>query len=303
MSHPRGPARPAPHPPLPEGSDPMTSSLFDQTQTSFGDVDNAERTTAFPAYLTRMAVELGAVKSGLHGLLRPAPGAEVLDVGCGTGADVRALAAGDPGGGGGGGCGRVTGVDNSTRLIDEARAQSAGLDLPVDFQVADAHELPFPDRSFDAVRAERVFMHLPQPDRALGEMIRVVRPGGRLLVADPDHGMWALDHSDRTLTRTLLTWWFDVITNPWIARGMPTRFRGAGLEDVDVSLLPIVLHSLEAADAMTGVAKAATAAAAQGVITPEQQRAFDAELSDRDRTGRFFLCGTVIATTGARPRN
>jgi ubiquinone/menaquinone biosynthesis C-methylase UbiE len=273
------------------------TSLFDQTQTSFDDVDSAEQAPAFPAYLTRMAVALQAVKTGLHDLLAPAPGALVLDVGCGTGADVRALAASV------GPTGRVVGVDNSTQLVDEARTQSAGqgLDATVGFQVADAHDLPFAEASFDAVRAERVFMHLARPDRALAEMIRVTRPGGRLLVADPDHGMWALDHSDRHLTRTLLAWWFDVIANPWIARGMPARLDAAGLREVRVSLLPIVLHDLQAADAMTGITKAATAAAAQGVITAGQQRAFDAELSDRDRAGRFFMCGTVIAASGLRP--
>ena len=249
------------------------------------------------SYLTRMAVDLGAVKRGLHDMLEPAPGSRVLDIGCGTGADVRALAERV------GPSGHVVGVDNSARLIAEGVAQSAGRDLPVEFQVADAHELPFADSSFDAVRSERVFMHLPDPERGLREMIRVTRPGGHLLIADPDHGMWALDHPDRDLTRTLLTWWFDFIANPWIARGMRARLNAAGLADVRVMLLPIVLYGLESADAMTGISKAAAAAAAQGVISEAEQRRFDEELTARDRADRFFMCGTVIATIGRRPGN
>jgi len=271
------------------------ADLFEQDRTSFEDVDRAERSDTFAGYLTRMASDLADTKRRLHDLLAVEPGDTVLDVGCGTGADVRALSERV------GPTGRVIGVDNSRVLIEEARAQSAGHILPVDFRDGDAEDLPFEAEQFDAVRSERVLMHLNDPDRGLRELIRVAKPGARILVADPDHGMWALDNPDAEVTRRLFTWWFGFIANPWIARGMPARFRTLGLRDVRVTMLPVMLYDLDAANAMTGVGKAAEAGARAGVLTEAERFAFDRELTARDEDGRFFMCGAILATTGVRP--
>jgi ubiquinone/menaquinone biosynthesis C-methylase UbiE len=271
------------------------TSLFDQSETSFDRVDQAEQSGAFAGYLNRMSVDLANLKRGLHDLLEVRPGDSVLDVGCGTGTDVLALADRV------GAAGRVVGVDNSQLLVDEARARAHGRGLPVAFEVSDAHELPFPDATFDATRSERVMMHVADPARALSELTRVTRPGGRVLVADPDHGMWALDTRDIRLTRTLLGWWFDFIANPWIARQMRSLFAATGLLDVTSSVHPITMFDLDTADAMTGITRAASLAAEQGVIDERQRQDFDRELRVHQADGRFFMCGAVIATVGRRP--
>src|SRR3712207_6612707 len=81
-------------------------------------------------------------------------GDAVLDVGCGTGGGVRALATRFPD------VGRAVGIDKSETMIAEARARTGAAGAgapPVEFQVADAHLLPFPDGSFDATFSLRVF--------------------------------------------------------------------------------------------------------------------------------------------------
>jgi ubiquinone/menaquinone biosynthesis C-methylase UbiE len=267
-------------------------SVFDQGQTRFDNVDGSRARTGFSEYLSRMAVEAADMKHYLHDLLDPVPGDNVLDVGCGTGVDVLALAervAPD---------GRVAGIDNSSHLIETARAESHGAGDRVEFRVADVHDLPFGDSAFTATRAERVMMHVADPDRALGEMVRVTKPGGRVLVADPDHGMWALDSRNIQLTRRILTWWFDAISNPWAARQMRARFAAAGLGGIAVSIVPITLLSRVAANAMTGIDQAARTAADEGVITAEEAREFDEELAARQDNDAFFMCGAIIATVG-----
>lgn len=83
--------------------------------------------------------------------------------------------------------GRLVGVDTSEGMI--ARARAAGTD--VEFRVADAQALPFRDGSFDVVTARHMLYHVADVDRALREMHRVLRPGGRLVVVTNAAGYMA----------------------------------------------------------------------------------------------------------------
>lgn len=121
-----------------------------------------------PVYLEPFARELVEVAA-----LRP--GERVLDVGCGTGIVARLAAASA------GSSGRVVGVDISPDMLAVAKAASG--ELPVEWKEADAHDLPFPDASFDVVLSQQVVQFLPDRQRALTEMRRVLRPGGRALVS------------------------------------------------------------------------------------------------------------------------
>jgi ubiquinone/menaquinone biosynthesis C-methylase UbiE len=114
--------------------------------------------------------------------LRLDSGDAVLDVGCGYGADLIQVARlVSPGG-------VVTGLDVSEAMVSEAAHRAQGLDLAVDFRVGDACQLPFQDGSFDACRAETLLQHVPQPHVAFAEIVRVVKPGGRIVVLDMDLG-------------------------------------------------------------------------------------------------------------------
>jgi arsenite methyltransferase len=109
----------------------------------------------------------------------PCPGDAVLDIGCGAGVDslVAAQLVG-PGG-------RVVGIDVTFAMLEQARAHLARLGWPqVSFQVADAEALPFPDNDFDAVISNGVFNLTLNKAKALQEAHRVLKPGGRLMLAD-----------------------------------------------------------------------------------------------------------------------
>jgi len=107
------------------------------------------------------------------------PGEAVLDIGCGTGFDTLAAArlVGPEG--------RVVGIDVSAEMIGKARANLALLDMQnVSFQVGAAESLPFPDNDFDVVISNGVFNLTLDKAKALQEAHRVLKPGGRLLLAD-----------------------------------------------------------------------------------------------------------------------
>ncbi|MBU4234007.1 MAG: methyltransferase domain-containing protein [Proteobacteria bacterium] len=107
------------------------------------------------------------------------PGDAVLDIGCGAGVD--SLVAAHLVGAGG----RVVGLDVTAAMVERARASLARLGLVnVTFQVGEAEALPFPDAAFDALISNGVFNLTLNKDKALKEAHRVLKPGGRLMLAD-----------------------------------------------------------------------------------------------------------------------
>ena len=100
---------------------------------------------------------------------------DALDAGCGTGFLSFELAARGH---------RVTGVDFAPAMLAEARRKATERSVSVRFEQADAEHLPFPPASFDLAISRHVLWTLPHPEAAIDEWIRVLRPGGRLVIID-----------------------------------------------------------------------------------------------------------------------
>ena len=113
-------------------------------------------------------------------LARLQPGDVVLDVGCGTGTLALDMAQRV------GSAGRVAGIDPSAQQIGRAHAKAARRRLPIEFQIGVIEQLPFPEQTFDVVLSTLMMHHLPAPlkRQGLAEIARVLKPGGRLIIAD-----------------------------------------------------------------------------------------------------------------------
>jgi SAM-dependent methyltransferase len=109
-----------------------------------------------------------------------AAGNKLLDVATGTG--VVAITAARRGA-------QVSGLDLSPVLLERARANAALLDLKIAFQEGDAEALPYPDASFDVALSQFGHMFAPRPEVTLAEMLRVLKPGGRIAFSTwpPEH--------------------------------------------------------------------------------------------------------------------
>src|SRR6266571_3247668 len=100
---------------------------------------------------------------------------DALDVGCGTGFLAFELAARGH---------HVTGVDFAPAMIAEARRKAAERGVSIRLEEADAEQLPFPPGTFDLAISRHLLWTLPHPEAAIDEWIRILRPGGRLVVVD-----------------------------------------------------------------------------------------------------------------------
>ena len=108
-------------------------------------------------------------------------GHTVIDVGCGTGALAEAAA------GRVGPEGTVAGLDPNEEMLERARIK----DIPVDWHLGTAEQLPFEDETFDSAVSQFALMYFEDKPKALQEMLRVLKPGGKLAVLVPD----AIDRS------------------------------------------------------------------------------------------------------------
>ncbi|MBS0644246.1 MAG: class I SAM-dependent methyltransferase [Proteobacteria bacterium] len=101
-------------------------------------------------------------------------GGRILEVGVGTGLSLSGYAKRN----------RITGIDISAPMLEKARRRVEQLRLAQveDLAVMDAEALSFPDGSFDVVVAQYVVTAIPRPEKALDEFVRVVRPGGEIIL-------------------------------------------------------------------------------------------------------------------------
>ena len=125
-----------------------------------------------------LRVQLTRAQSRLLDCAWPMRAERVLDVACGTGlVSIAAAMSVRPEG-------HVIGVDISERMIDRARIRAKDRNVPnVLFKRMGAENLDLPDAAFDVVLCSLGLMYVPDPARALREMARVLRPGGRIAMA------------------------------------------------------------------------------------------------------------------------
>jgi SAM-dependent methyltransferase len=191
-------------------------------------------------------------------------------------------------------------ADTFARRSRKARRRTADLGGTVQCQVGDVQRLELGDDAVDGVRTERVLMYVPDQQRAVSELARVVRPGGRVVAFELDYGATLVDLPDRGAAQRVLDVLGDTVAHRWMGRALARAFHRAGLRDIVAEPRPIALPP---AIHRQLVGPALAAAVETGTLEAHAYRHWLAAAQDAERGGYHSdtFVGMVVSARKPEP--
>ncbi|NGY58704.1 methyltransferase domain-containing protein [Lentzea sp. NEAU-D13] len=240
------------------------------------------------AYMDNVAAVAVDYKQQLLDLLQLEPGLKVLDLGCGPGADLQAMADAVEV------SGRVIGVDVDPTMVEAASERFR--DHPqVEVLLGDGHALSFEEASFDRARMDRALQHVADPAAVLAELLRVLKPGGLLRIGEPDWDSLVVDgdlEMNRAFNRFVCS---TMVRNATVGRQLARLARAAGFEVDEVRTASPVFHDFAQADKIFAFTRNTERAIRAGAIERADGERWLAELQAGD-----FLAAPLMFLMSAR---
>ncbi|MFJ9364075.1 methyltransferase domain-containing protein [Nocardia sp. NPDC101769] len=234
-----------------------------------------------------------SLRAWAHEALAPRTGESAVDIGSGSGSEVLTFADLV------GPTGTALGVEPDPHLLSAAERRAAQAGSAAKFISGDAYGLPVGSESFDVALCERVFQHLTSPARAAGEIARVLRPGGRVVVMDSDWGTAIVHPGDRHVVHEVIETMIAGTTNPYAGRRLAGQLTKAGLVVDDIGSHALVQDGRIGAGAL--VARVADRAVARSAITERQRDQLLADLEAGAASGDIHLSVTIFAVLAHKP--
>jgi SAM-dependent methyltransferase len=256
--------------------------MDDLSLKQFVDMDRSGHVSSYVAALEAFDAipgmqELKAIARERGGV---SAGRRVLDVGCGFGLETLRLARTGA---------TVAGIDKSADFIADAARRAAAAGLAIDFRVGDAVALPWPDATFDAVRAERLLIYLADWATAVREMRRVAKPGAGLAFIEPDFSTTTVNLPDRAAVRRALAHEAETaVVESWLPGPLLGLLTDLGLSGIEVATRVAVFPQDLGATYFGGVGQHAADA---GALSEDELATWLAGIADLHARGRLF--GTV----------
>ncbi|MEJ2251362.1 MAG: methyltransferase domain-containing protein [Candidatus Lokiarchaeota archaeon] len=229
--------------------------------------------------------------------LQPKKGEHLIEVGCGSGVLCRLVAPHlIPGG-------DLIGVELSSEIVSLAykflkKDNTSNL---IKYEIGNAMDLKYEDNKFDGGFAGRLLLHVPDPQKVVSELKRVVKSGGKVVLMDWDFGTLAIDHSNRNITRKILNWRTDHKDgNNWSGRQLYRQLKVDRFEDI--SIKPIIsIANDENNSLVQSLYHAASGALEIGIINQNEYDLWVNEITRRLKSRQFFASIAYFLVKGICP--
>jgi SAM-dependent methyltransferase len=209
------------------------------------------------------------------------PGERVADLGCGPGLLAEAMAPQV------GEAGAIECIDFSDSMVAMARRRCAPFAC-VQVSTGEVTALPFQADAFDVAVCTQVYEYVPAIERALEELYRVLRPGGRAVIVDTDWESCVWDSGDRARMRRMLDLWDTHCAHPHLPRTLAALLAGAGFGSVEVGVIALIntrYHPDTYSHGMIGV----ISSYAGKLLDETEARAWAEDLRARGTAGKYFF--------------
>ena len=212
------------------------------------------------------------------------PGESILDIGCGTGFltfDMAPIV---------GESGYILALDPKPSMVEATKDRCAGF-CQIEVKQGDITSIPSSKTQFDLVTCTQVLLYVENIDKALSEMFRVLKPGGRIAILETDWQSVVINSGFPELTRTIIDAWDTTVSSPNLPKKLTKLLLDKRFHSIKSKVIPL-LNSEYLPDSFSGSAIEwlPKTAYKRGGISRTQGKLWVEDLKQRGKDGNYFFC-------------
>lgn len=267
--------------------------------SGFADVDRAGNPASFIDLLDRAHQRRDRTTLSEHclHLLKARRNDYVLDAGCGVGHETAKLA------GSVGRNGMAIGIDCSEIMINEAARRARGRKWPVMFCLSDLNNITFATNTFDGCLAISTVSHVANPQKMVGELIRVLKPGGRLVMAEADWDTLEMYAGGSSVGMSVPKLIRQSFVHSGMGHKLPLLLFESGFTDIGIETGTTAIYDYRSANELWRIHPILECAMRKRLVTRRQMCQWILTMETASASGEFFTSATGFSVTGVKPGN